>query len=60
MRIEIESFLVGINWVHVRGRAIARDADIRLTVHFRCPESKSLPELRELARDEVLRYLDPA
>lgn len=60
MRIEIGSLLVRGAVVHAYARASAQDADIQLTVRFACSTSASLSELHRKARDEVLRYLDPA
>lgn len=60
MRIEIESLVVENQCVEARARAVAEAADIRLTVRFPRPPSATLREIRGLARDEVLRYLDPA
>ena len=60
MRIEIDSLVVRKKWVYCRAHASAREAVIRLVVRFRKPALVTIPELRELARDEVLRYLDPA
>ena len=60
MRIEIRSVSVRDQYVHARARAIAIDADIRLTLRFPRPISATFLELREMARDEALRYLDPA
>jgi len=60
MQIEIESLLVEDQCVEARARAVAKAADIQLTVRFRLPSSATKTQLRDLARDEVLRYLDPA
>lgn len=60
MRIEIEALALRKKWVYCRARASAPDANIRLVVRFCRPELATTPEIRELARDEVLRYLDPA
>lgn len=60
MRIEIESLVVENQCVEARARAVAEAADIQLTVRFVHPQSATIQELQELARHEVLRYLDPA
>ena len=60
MRIEIESLEVRNPYVEVHARAIAQAADIRLKVRFRRPSFTTMTQIRDLARDEVLRYLDPA
>lgn len=60
MRIEIKSMVVKSKCVEARAHAVARAADIQLRVRFPRPSSATMKELRELARDEVLRYLDPA
>ena len=60
MRIEIESLEVRHQYVEAHARAIAQAADIRLKVCFRRPLSATMTQIRDLARDEVLRYLDPA
>lgn len=60
MQIEIESLVLKNQCVETRARAVAKAADIRLRLHFPRPLSATMRELRELAKDEVLRYLDPA
>jgi hypothetical protein len=60
MQIEIQSLIVDDRFVEVRARAFAEEANIRLKVRFRHPQSATIQELQELARHEVLRYLDPA
>jgi hypothetical protein len=60
MRIEIGSLSMRDQWVHAYARASAKDADIRLTVRFPAPSLATVAELHEMARDEVLRYVDPA
>lgn len=60
MQIKIESLVVENQCVEVRARAVAEAADILLTVRFQRPSSATMTQIRDLARDEVLRYLDPA
>jgi len=60
MRIRVETLQLHEDWVLARVRATAAHADIQLSVTFPCPTSPSFAELRDRARDEALRYLDPA
>jgi len=60
MRIEIESLVVENQFVEAHAWAVAKAADIRLKVRFPRPSSATMTQIRDLARNEVLRYLDPA
>lgn len=60
MQIEIESLVVENQCVEAHARAVAEAADIRLLVRFRRPSYATKEVLLLLARQEVLRYLDPA
>ena len=58
--MQVEPLRVEGTWVVARVNASAIDADIELTVRFLCPPSSSPAALRDRARLEALRYLDPA
>lgn len=60
MQIKIESLVVENQCIEARARAVAKAADIQLTVRFPRPSSATMTQIHDLARDEVLRYLDPA
>jgi hypothetical protein len=60
MRTEIETLEVKNEYVEVHARAVAQAAEIRLKVRFRRSSLATITQIRDLARDEVLRYLDPA
>ncbi len=60
MTITINSVVERDSRYAARACATAQDAKISLEVSFAADRRSSSLELRDRARDEVLRYLDPA
>ena len=60
MKIKVESLIDCDGWIIAQARATAICADIQLQVRFLSPPEATQSELRDMARNEVLRHLDPA
>lgn len=60
MNIKVEKLIECDGWIVAQARATARHAEIQLQVRFEPPSDATHFELRQVAKDEVLRYLDPA
>ena len=60
MRITVQSIVEQEGCYRARARAVARNAAIRLEVTFVVHPHAARREIWEQAKDEVLRYLDPA
>ena len=60
MKMKVEKLTERDGWIVAQARATARHAELQLQVRFEPPSEATHSELRQIARDEVLRYLDPA
>ena len=60
MQINVLSVVEQNGRFKARARAVAHDATIWLEVRFEAAGMASQADLKQQARDEIIRYLDPA